>query len=485
MKKSRGANVYTMIDSFVLWTQRGSAACVIGMFRISSHSRGREIEGKNMVIGSIQPRSQQTYQLDDAGSPGAASNSCPAGYIPTNDNTYLTALVASSAAVPIVAAMITVAVYLAPFPIPLHLWIAVPLGAIITVIAWFLFAIPCRRFASAAYANRCSYGSLINQLRDLRARLHVLDGNAYAPPIDTCKIALEEARTWCDDIEWELKCKGLCWLLATGYINMWKLLHHAEEALIEIEPVDAVINKAVHDELCLQDSNIGNSEVLLDKLRIAVKKLSPSATAYLTKQPREQEASSDPQSKGNPNRSDSEMEARATLREVRRTLNEYRDDLWEGLIRTRNRLMMIVTITGFLAYILLSISIVSDVDPSNVVAATIFFLVGAIVGLFNRLHLETQINNAANDYGLSMARVIATPVLSGLAAVGSVLVIMLLTGVIQDGSKVLDDIKNIYIINPWHIVLAAIFGLAPNLLISMLQQKAESYKSDIMSSKAS
>ena len=165
-----------MIDSFVLWTQRGSAACVIGMFRISSRSRGREIEGKNMVIGSIQPHSQQTYQQDDAGSPGAASNSRPAGYIPTNDNTYLTALVASSAAVPIVAAMITVAVYLAPFPTPLHLWIAVPLGAIITVIAWLLFAIPCRRFASAVYANRCSYGSLINQLRDLRARLNVLDG---------------------------------------------------------------------------------------------------------------------------------------------------------------------------------------------------------------------------------------------------------------------------------------------------------------------
>lgn len=442
-----------------------------------------------MAIDSIQPRSQQTYQQDDAGSPGTAPNSNHAGYNPINDNTYLTALVASSAAVPIVAAMITVAVYLAPFPTPLHLWIAVPLGAFITVIAWLLFAIPCRRFASAISANRCSYGNLINQLSDLRARLHVLDdrqqGDSGASPGNTFKIALAEARTWCDDIEWGLKCRGLSWLLATGYINMWKLLHHAEEALIEIEPVEAVINKAVHDELCLQDSNINNGEVLLDKLRIAVKKLSLSATVYLTKQPREQEASSNPESKGNPSQSDSEMEARAALREVRRTLNEYRDDLWEGLIRTRNRLMMIVTITGFLAYILLSISIVSDVPPLYVVAATIFFLVGAIVGLFNRLHLETQVNSAVNDYGLSMARVIATPVLSGLAAVGSVLVITLLTGAIQNGLKLPDDITSVYIINPWHIVLAAVFGLTPNLLVSMLQQKAESYKSDIRSSKAS
>ena len=179
------------------------------------------------------------------------------------------------------------------------------------------------------------------------------------------------------------------------------------------------------------------------------------------------------------------MEARPTLREVRRTLNEYRDTLWEGLIRTRNRLMMIAVITGFLAYILLSLSIANDADPSYVVAATIFFLVGAIVGLFNRLHLETQINNAVNDYGLSMARVMATPMLSGLAAVGSVLVITLLTGAIQNNLKLPDDISGIYSINPWHIVLAAMFGLAPSLLISMLQQKAESYKSDIKSSKAS
>ena len=48
-----------------------------------------------------------------------------------------------------------------------------------------------------------------------------------------------------------------------------------------------------------------------------------------------------------------------------------------------------------------------------------------------------------------------------------------------------EKMESIYSISPWHIILAAIFGLAPNLLIGMLQQKAESYKSDIKSSKAS
>jgi hypothetical protein len=442
-----------------------------------------------MAIDTIQQGYQQTYQNNGVGPTKDASKSFLSSATSINDNTYLTALIASSAAVPIVASMITVAVYVAPFSNDLHRWIAVPLGAIITVIFWLLFAIPCRRFALANKANRCSYGNLVNQLNDLTARIDVLknnqQGNTGPLPNNVSKIAFNEARAWCNDIVNELKCKGLCWLLATGYINMWKLLHHAEEALIEIEPIEAVINRAIHDELCIQDSNMSNSEELLDKVRIAVKKLSPSAAVYLTKQPRHQEARGVPHSKNNKNCSDPEMEARIALREVRRTLNEYRDNLWEGLIRSRNRLMMIVTITGFLAYILLCLPIVSNIDPSYVVAATIFFLVGAILGLFNRLYLETKVDNAVNDFGLSMARVIATPVLSGLGAVGSVLVITLLTGAIQTSLKFPDDFTGIYTINPWHILLAAVFGLAPGLLIRMLQQKAESYKTDIKSSKAS
>ncbi len=442
-----------------------------------------------MTIDSIQLGSLQTNQNHGVGASNGTTNNHLSSTTSINDNTYLTALIASSAAVPIVASIIIVAVYVAPFSIDMHRWIAVPLGTIITVLLWLLFAIPCRRFALAENANRCSYGNLVNQLNDLEVRIDILKNNQYAntgkSPNNISEIALNEAHTWCEDIKKELNCKGFCWLLATGYINMWKLLHHAEEALIEIEPVEHVFNKAVHDELCIQDSNMSNSEALLDKLRIAVTKLSPSATVYLTKQPPDREAHSFQNGKDNMSDSVSENEARSALREVRRTLNEYRDNLWEGLIHSRNRLMMIITITGFLMYILLCLPIVSNIDSSYVIAATIFFLVGAIVGLFNRLYLETKIDNAINDFGLSMARVIATPVLSGLAAVSGVLIIAMVASTTQNSIKFPEDLASIYTINPWHILLAAIFGLAPGLLIGMLQQKAETYKSDIKSSKAS
>ena len=107
-----------------------------------------------MILDTTQASSEQIYQQNGAGSPGTTFDSCSASPNRTNDNTYLTALVASSVAVPIVAAMITVAIYIAPFSATWYPWIAVPLGAIITLIAWLLFAIHCRRFASAMYANK-------------------------------------------------------------------------------------------------------------------------------------------------------------------------------------------------------------------------------------------------------------------------------------------------------------------------------------------
>jgi hypothetical protein len=464
----------------------------------------RRQEGPVMATGDAQINAAQAVSSNGASSVAAIplsfpspSKTLPIARFLSADNTYLTALVAIGAAVPIVAAMVTVSAYVAPFQIIKHTWLAVPIGAVITLLLWLICAIPCRRFARACYANPCSYGDLVNQLRELYAILHVLDAKQQAEPndplvkSDTFKIALREIHTYCDDVGIELRCEGLCWLLATGYISMWKLVHHAEEALILVEPLPVVLNSAVHDELCLQDCNLRYSEELLDKLRTAVKTLSPLGVKYLTKQPRKQESSDDLQSNGNngqyvqPDELRAELEARTTLREIHRTINEYRDSLWEGLILTRNRLMSIVVITGFLAYILLCLPILVQVDSNYLVSVAIFFLVGAILGLFNRLHLETQTNSAVNDYGLSMARVMATPVLSGLAAVGSVLVVTLLTNAIQKGINFPDTFTGIYAINPWNVILAAIFGLAPNLLVSMLQQKAEGYKSDIQSSKAS
>ena len=50
----------------------------------------------------------------------------------------------------------------------------------------------------------------------------------------------------------------------------------------------------------------------------------------------------------------------------------------------------------------------------------LFYLVGALTGLINRLRIESGRSSAVEDYGLFLSRLIAVPVLSGLTAIGGV-----------------------------------------------------------------
>ncbi len=125
-------------------------------------------------------------------------------------------------------------------------------------------------------------------------------------------------------------------------------------------------------------------------------------------------------------------QARAILRVVRRTVNEFRDDRSDGLVRAHNRLIGTMVFTGLTAYVLLALALLAEVPSRTIEAAAAFYLVGAIVGLFNRLHAESGTEAAIQDYGLSRARLIQTPLFSGLAAVGGVLLTAMLTAALND-----------------------------------------------------
>jgi hypothetical protein len=122
-----------------------------------------------------------------------------------------------------------------------------------------------------------------------------------------------------------------------------------------------------------------------------------------------------------------EMEARNVLRDVRRTIDEYRDNLWEGLVTGRNILMGTAIITGLLTYVLLCFAIITGASPASISAAIAFYLVGAGVGLFGRLYDESKVENVAQDYNLTLARIIVTPLLAGIAGVVGVLLTALLS----------------------------------------------------------
>jgi H+/Cl- antiporter ClcA len=123
---------------------------------------------------------------------------------------------------------------------------------------------------------------------------------------------------------------------------------------------------------------------------------------------------------------------------------------------------------------------------ASLIAATAFYLVGAITGLFGRFYREALAKSTVDDFGFSTVRFIATPLLSGLAGVGGVLLTVTLTALAGSGLNSLNnpqDLGQIFKVVPQFLLLAAIFGLTPNLLITGLQNAAKKYESDIQSSK--
>ena len=192
-----------------------------------------------------------------------------------------------------------------------------------------------------------------------------------------------------------------------------------------------------------------------------------------------------------------EMEARNALRDVRRTINEYRDHLWEGLVTGRNLLMGTALITGLLTYVLFCFAIIAGASPVIITAATAFYLVGALLGLFNRLYDESKVNIASNDYNVTLARIIVTPVLSGIAGVLGVLLtamlsITLLKSALPQNANLssvapplgLEDSFNLQR-NSLGILIAAAFSLTPNLLINTLKKKANDFTDQLRNTGAS
>ncbi len=206
------------------------------------------------------------------------------------------------------------------------------------------------------------------------------------------------------------------------------------------------------------------------------------------------------------------------LRHVRRTINEFRDERRTGIVRARNRLFRTLTLTGLMIFLAVALAALAlpDTLPEkpNVpfiapfIAGATFFLLGSIVGVFNQLYLDAGTEVATEDYGLALVRLLHTPMISGLAALLSVAIIPILSATV-DSSMVnsstppelgSDAIFKSLMVNPtvpglgaifnlplkpFSLVLAAIFGMSPVVLIGRLQQEANRYKADLKSSEAS
>ena len=177
-------------------------------------------------------------------------------------------------------------------------------------------------------------------------------------------------------------------------------MNRADEALIEVLPSETVIESANLDKLRLTNSEIPNWEGLNELLERAIKTLR-SEVAPNTQR----------------------LAAIADIRKVKAALHKFTNERWDGLVRARNVLVVTAFLAALFTYILVAITILAEVSKVKIEEAMVFYFVGAIVGLFSRIYDEKKTNNVIDDCGLTMARIIVTPLLSGLAALVGVFLV--------------------------------------------------------------
>jgi hypothetical protein len=386
-------------------------------------------------------------------------------------------------AFPAVAAFSTVTAYIAQGD-RLPGWVhddAFLVGTATALLAWVVLSLLfLHRYVDPRLANTRVYDDICERYEQLDARLSVLcQANQQDP--GRC-IACVEALTQRDGIAAELTSTGLRWAQGSGYINLWNRIHRAEEALIAIEDTERVAADALQDKLRLDDSGIANTEQLRSDLQRAILVLSPSAAQYAGFGPAPMGITP-----GEP--AGSVAEARAILRAVRHTINVYRDDRRDGLVRVRNQLIGTGAFTSLVAYVLVGFATLIDVPWQAVGSMATFYIVGAIIGLFSRLGAEAEAEAAVEDYGLSRARLFHTPLFSGLAAVGGVVITLSLYNVLHVGGPTQQPevpLVDIFDLNKNRqgLAIAAVFGLTPSLLVRRLQEQTDTYKQELSTSEA-
>jgi hypothetical protein len=417
---------------------------------------------------------------------------------------------------------------------------AILLGLLSAIVVWITMAILCRPLATVKGVNPRIYEELLSRLHRLdavlapwHARVRSLPGDQLADGPDWLT-AYREACAHREALASGLgvsdlpeipgalgepstgpaeKLSGqtdtdLRWVLGSGYISMWKRVHRAEEALMELDgPVTDLVSGALHDELRLKSSRVEHWREWQSRLRVAIEVLSADARRY-------SEHWRDPEGEGavcqpvdhqsalealrSPSvaaerlasrtgtvelqlRTGQQALAKAMLRHIRRTLNECHDGRRDALLRLRNHTLKAIALIGAGTYALIVLSILMSVSRDALVATAALYFVGGTVGLMTRVYLDSRMNAATEDFGLREAQLFETPCLSGLASVvGAVGVALIVAAWDSSGTThggTLAVTSNSSAGYAPYLFVAAICGLLPAVLMSHLQQPASHLKS--------
>jgi hypothetical protein len=360
---------------------------------------------------------------------------------------------------PVVASLLTVAVYLAIYQFVAAKFYSLVIGATVTFIIWLLLALFYSSRVTFATADRDTYSQLENCLSRLETRLfairNMFPDEKVLPEVRQTSVneafdALQEAtEKLYQQGEW-----GSIWVSGVGYIEVSRVVHQGEEALLMVEPIEDVISDGVLLKSDIANAKISNKDQILQSLESAISDLEGQNDNTTKKiKAREMQA-----------RTAIEMKARAAIRQARRTFNEFQDEPRQKQVDIGSQISILTFLTGLAVYVLLAFAILVGMQFSTLVAATFFYLIGTCTGLLGRLYERVKAKNVVDDARFTGKHLMTIPLLSGLAAIGGVAATQKIATLSGNFS---------FNLTLFNILMAAVFGLTPGLFFKVLQRQGE------------
>jgi hypothetical protein len=421
---------------------------------------------------------------------------------------YLASLWVFAPLAPAFAAGVSVVAYLLAAPaapksdIPANPGAAVAIGIGATMLAWAASAFPGSALASRRRAQMRVYDGLVQRCGVLESRVRSEKARGIEDP--HVRTALAEAECRLDAVRGGLyddahAGPALQWVLSSGYTGLRRELHRVEEALYSVESESQLVGDVLHDDLSLEDSGLRNRFTLRRMIRDALGVIAPGASHTLLRPvPALPPASAiagaatgDGGATGSVGLT--HAEAREALREVRFAINDYRDDIMDSFALGRNKLIWTFLAVAVTTYALVGLGMLFTIPKTALVSVSVLYLVASLVGLFNRLRVESSRSSTIEDHGLYLARLITGAVLSGLAGVAGVYLIaqapaflspLTATGTPVVPAPAVRNLEDVYDLtnNQLALFIAAVFGLAPSTLTARLQAQVDRLERDLQRS---
>ncbi len=316
---------------------------------------------------------------------------------------WVAAFFATMIVFPLTAAVVTGVAYVAPSPHhAANLLTDHPLivGFALAALAWFALALIVAPVVNSSRLNQREHDALRRRRHALQDTLDTVPVHALPPSATVRKQIAEYDST--------IEKHDARWLLGVGYLTLWRNVHSAEAALLAVQRDDQLVPAARIDIERLNGSEIPNEGKLSSELTNIINNLQPPA---------------DPAQPDNPPPVDPKViaDCRTNLRRVHTAIDDYRDARRDGLIRSRNIFLTIMIVTAFVIEATTTLLVAAAV-PSHIVGTLgALFALGTLTGVINRLRVASQDDGTAGsvaveDYGGSVIRVLAIPLIAGVVA---------------------------------------------------------------------